>query len=250
LKDRNSHSRLKSPLFEVCHIELLLECVPFGGPLFLLWLQVATAVPTEFDDRDFPISNSSLPNPLELFLLSTRTYASQEIIAEQIQCYNLPYSGLGFLSHSLTYYTIVCMGFSARPLAPWVQTSSSCRKWNGFLSVAQLLASNIVAIITIYRCRQDWPFILIAVWHAVLSSTLVCMAIHRVRLAAGDEEDDYSPFGWLGLYALGVIVRLVGVFASVKEVWEIQGVRDMTGAVHWWLHCACYGNHLWGEILL
>jgi hypothetical protein len=93
------------------------------------------------------------------------------------------------------------------------------------LTIAQLLASNIVAIITIYNCRQDWEFILIGLWHAVLSSTLGCMAIHRIVLASGHKADDAAPFGWLAFYAFGVVAGLVGAFALVKQAWEIQGVE-------------------------
>jgi hypothetical protein len=35
----------------------------------------------------------------------------------EIACYSLPYSGLGFASHVLTYYT-VCLGYGRKPLWP------------------------------------------------------------------------------------------------------------------------------------
>ena len=42
---------------------------------------------------------------------------TQETIS-QITCYALPYGGIGFLSHVLTYYSIVCIGIGVRPIMP------------------------------------------------------------------------------------------------------------------------------------
>jgi hypothetical protein len=40
-------------------------------------------------------------------------------IQGEMQCYSLPYGGLGFASHILTYYTVGLIWAGKRPLKPW-----------------------------------------------------------------------------------------------------------------------------------
>jgi hypothetical protein len=36
-------------------------------------------------------------------------------LPEELRCYSLPYGSLGFVSHALTYYTMICFHFGRRP---------------------------------------------------------------------------------------------------------------------------------------
>ncbi|TEB25446.1 hypothetical protein FA13DRAFT_1765771 [Coprinellus micaceus] len=57
-------------------------------------------------------------------MTSTSTEAL-ESLSEEIKCYNLPYGALGFASHVLTYYTILCLWFGRKPLWPFSRVSYS-----------------------------------------------------------------------------------------------------------------------------
>lgn len=188
------------------------------GIVFHLFLQSATAAAPAEINATASFDHVTVSN----------TTSVQAKVSSEILSYNLPYGGLGFLSHVLTYYTALCIGIGVRPLSPWKDTSRKCEVSNYLLAIVQLIASNVVAVITMYRCRKEWEFILISSWHVFLSTTLGVMVIHRASLRKDD--DSRGPFIWLAFYVIGVIGGLVGVFSLVIRTWEIQAVKDITYA--------------------
>ena len=88
-------------------------------------------------------------------------------ISDALKCYSLPYGGIGFLSHILTYWTILCLGFGRKPYWPWSRLSAG--KFDVCLSSLQVVATVSIAILTIARCRSRWQFVCIAVWKLVMS---------------------------------------------------------------------------------
>ena len=85
----------------------------------------------------------------------------------EIVCYSLPYGGLGFASHVLTYYTIVCLAFGRRPLWPFKRIKHSIF---GFcLSVVGLVVGLLVTVVTIRRCRNHWQLLVLAIWKLSMS---------------------------------------------------------------------------------
>lgn len=178
-------------------------------------------------------------------------------IAEQIQCYNLPYGGIGFLSHVLTYYAIACVGLGLRPLTPWLLTT----RWTFdiVISLISLTTSNTMAIITMYNCRHEWQFLLLGVWNAIVSCTLGAMCIHRCKIIRAESEPaegvgclrtsrvlgirtdkDYTlselfsdkkallPFWWLAPYMIGVVIGLTGLISLVIRYWGEPQVQTVT----------------------
>lgn len=90
--------------------------------------------------------------------------------AEEMQCYGLPYGGLGFASHLITYYTLVCMWCRVKPYAPWKKLESP---WLDFaLGAFSMIISVSLATFTIIRCRNRWQFMVIAIWKIFMSATL------------------------------------------------------------------------------
>ena len=148
------------------------------------------------------------------------------IIQEEIMCYGIPYGGIGFASHIITYYTIIALWFGVKPFMP--RSPLTHHKWDGFMAFVTLAGGNAMAIVTVIRCRKRWQFVLIAVWKICLSTTLALTAftnavILSIRKA---NDDDPGPDGqplpsimWIGLYVLGLIIGMVGVFSLVKETW-------------------------------
>src|SRR5271156_745738 len=91
-------------------------------------------------------------------------------LQDEIKCYSLPYGGIGFLSHLLTYYTILCLWQLRRPYFPLRRMVYG--RIDIFLSIIQIIVTFTVAIFTMVQCRQSWEFTLIAVWRFGLSLTV------------------------------------------------------------------------------
>ena len=88
----------------------------------------------------------------------------------QIKCYSLPYGALGFVSHILTYYTIVCMWYRRKPYMPW---KSMRHPWfDTIIGIISLTWTVAITVFTIFRCRNGWQYMLIAVWKLFMSITL------------------------------------------------------------------------------
>lgn len=170
-------------------------------------------------------------------------------IADEIRCYSLPYGGVGFVSHILTYWTILWLSFGRRPY--WPSSRLSAGKVDLCLSFIQLTITVGLASFTIVRCRSRWQFILLAVWKLTMSATVGFWGIWAsikaiknkgiaydiVKKAEGAEADGpkpYSVFGYnfltLLIYSLSMTVGLVGVISLAVEnfadpqVWKITAV--------------------------
>jgi hypothetical protein len=104
-------------------------------------------------------------------------------------CYGLPYGGIGFASHIMSYWTVWCLYKSLRPLQP----TKYLNRWLfdlvlGSFSLLSTLAFSILAVVS---CRLNWPFVLIAIWKMIFSFFMTCMSIHRaltVRKKMGERE--------------------------------------------------------------
>jgi hypothetical protein len=90
----------------------------------------------------------------------------------EIQCYGLPYGGLGFASHIITYFTVVCLWLRRDPLMPWKKIHHPWRSF--YLGLVSMILSVGFALFTIIRCASTWQFVTIAVWKTVLSTFLGC----------------------------------------------------------------------------
>jgi hypothetical protein len=107
---------------------------------------------------------------------NSTTSAVYNTLAKEIQCYSLPYGGLGFVSHVLTYYTIVCLWNGRKPMMPWRPVKYS---WFDLtLGVVGLCASTAMSIVTIVKCRNTWQLLVIAVWKLSVSFLNGITAIH------------------------------------------------------------------------
>jgi len=159
--------------------------------------------------------------------------------AQEIQCYALPYGGLGFLSHALTYYQIIIVSFHRTPLAPWRKLSLDYRfkasfsvLWDITINVISMIWSVTLAGFTISSCRNSWPFVLIGVWKATLSISLNAVGITRVLMAPSLlRRNDKKPKALWGtfLYAFGTIVGSVGLLYLVhKTFWQQPVIRIET----------------------
>ena len=157
---------------------------------------------------------------------------------DEIKCYSLPYGGIGFLSHVLTYWTILVLGFGRKPYWPWSRLSAG--KFDLCLSIMQLFITVAIASFTIARCRSRWQFILLAVWKLVMGMVVGAWGISASRNAMKASKYDplhKSPRIWssedatwltLFIYAAAAVVGLVGLISLVVENFRIPGVWKIT----------------------
>ncbi len=148
---------------------------------------------------------------------------------QEIQCYLLPYGWIGIISHLLTYCQVIYLGLLRSPIT-WGHLS--CRPFDFFLNTISLLATVPFAIWTIVRCRQSSELALVSVWVTLLVITQGCMAIHA---AVTNKEEVGDPFWWLALYAVGILIGLLGIIAIVAQQIraggkEAQNVKIVTGS--------------------
>lgn len=130
----------------------------------------------------------------------------------EIACYSLPYGGVGFASHILTYYTIICLGFGRTPFLPCKPVRNG--KWGLVLAVAGLLAGFILSTLTMVRCRNHWQLLAMAVWKFSMSLFNGIVGIHVAAQNYAETKDQseneggqrdegpkYRPwvFGWFAI---------------------------------------------------
>jgi hypothetical protein len=170
--------------------------------------------------------------------------------AGQIQCYSLPYGAIGFISHILTYWTLICIMKGKQPLLFWKPLTW---KWWGVWLAALMLALTIaISVWTIVRCRADWRVLVIAVWKLTMSATLGCVCLHRALMMERDvggkgyhpveaetlnigsgEKTTKVPWqllAWLPLYGCGIIVGMSGLISLVHHNWHNHLVQLVTVA--------------------
>jgi hypothetical protein len=161
---------------------------------------------------------------------------------EQIQCYNLPFGGLGMLSHILTFYTAIMLLLGRTPLLPsgkrlrfsWVELT---------LAILTLLGSVPISIITIYSCRDRWEYACIAVWKLTLSIALAAINSHQGtvifrhhRQAVKEKKTTYTNPRSNSGRVRAVLSRLNGPKISIEVDWSSQ-----SGA-YWWLSAYTTGT--------
>ncbi|TFK65008.1 hypothetical protein BDN72DRAFT_220200, partial [Pluteus cervinus] len=123
----------------------------------------------------------------------------------EMACYSLPYGGLGFASHVLTYYTLFCLWNGVSPFWPVREVRYS--KFDLILSSIGLTTSSGMAIYTLVKCRNSWQLLTIGVWKLSVSlmngitslnvAALVFKASRkakrRAKAAALEAEETGSP---------------------------------------------------------
>jgi hypothetical protein len=97
-----------------------------------------------------------------------------------MECYSLPFGGLGFVSHIITYYTIIVLGSGRSPLLPWKSLKYSW--FNLCLSLVGLMGGFAIAVFTLVACRNHWQFLVIGIWKLSMSVVNGAVGIHAATL--------------------------------------------------------------------
>ncbi|KAK8068885.1 hypothetical protein PG994_005501 [Apiospora phragmitis] len=96
----------------------------------------------------------------------------QAIKVDEAACYALPFGGIGFASHMLTYYMAALLVLGRQPLRPWKRLSH--RRSDIVLGSVQLVITVVLTSISIRRCWRSWPFATLGVW---MLTTSVCISV-------------------------------------------------------------------------
>ena len=145
-------------------------------------------------------------------------FGERSTLQTEIQCYSLPYGGIGFLSHVLTYWTLYCLWFSRRPLGPCRPLKGNSRA-DVVIGVTTLIGCVSLAIVTMSRCRNRWQFVLIAFSKLCLSLTCGITTLHASHNCERYDVDKHfdQNFAWVAIHVLGLIIGFVGLGSLVKQ---------------------------------
>lgn len=145
--------------------------------------------------------------------------------AQEVQCYSIPYGGIGFASHILTYYTLACLWYGRKPL--WPTSPLEHIFLDSLWAVLTLILAVGLAVFTIIRCRNRYEFMLIAIWKIFMTTVLVCTTI-SAPLIKRNKGNTKKSIRWVILYFPGLTVGFVGLCPLVKENWGNNVVRIVT----------------------
>lgn len=187
-----------------------------------------------------------IPVPMEIHIpswLQPMIPRKGTTIQEEIKCYSLPYGGIGFLSHFLTYWAIFWLGFGRRPY--WPTKRLSAGRTDIALSLIQVIVSVLIAGFTISRCRNRWQFMLIAIWKVIMSVEVGIWGLRASWLVmkrrrggykyTGEQDriiwrfDDWTPYTLI-FYSLGMIVGMVGLLALVWRARHDKQILQISAA--------------------
>ncbi|KDR68517.1 hypothetical protein GALMADRAFT_256737 [Galerina marginata CBS 339.88] len=196
-----------------------------------------------------------VPIPRDLVLPNPRGLLSSSIVpekgatlVEEIRCYGLPYGGLGFASHILTYYTLACLWHYRKPLWPLRRliyiihralAGYLCNRcpeipakeleYTGFnyaTGAISLIFTVALSIFTMVKCANSWQLVAIASSKLLLSFVSGVTALHAAgsvasfsdyRLLKDWQEHVPTEMRWLVLTWLGMFPAMTGLGSIVHE---------------------------------
>lgn len=146
---------------------------------------------------------------------------------QEIECYGLPYGGLGFFSHILTYYTAAMHIAGRRPLLPW--TELTAKPTAIITCLFSVILSVMLSAFMMSSCRNDWQFTVIAFWKLTLSFSLNAVAfINALNSKEKVRDVPVSMFGTI-FYWFGSVIGIIGVFDFVHRTCGDRNVKIITG---------------------
>jgi hypothetical protein len=133
-------------------------------------------------------------------LLSSQTSSSSPSLSEEIQCYSLPYGGIGLISHILTFYTVFWVGRDRRPLFPLKKLTQ--HGLDAMLGVLVMIATTVLCINVFVRCKDHWPLLFLGIWmwFSGLLNGVVAVHVALLRRHYSDvdhiDEEHAPPWIW------------------------------------------------------
>ncbi|TFK31959.1 hypothetical protein BDQ12DRAFT_639416 [Crucibulum laeve] len=153
-----------------------------------------------------------------------------DTLMEEMKCYSLPYGGLGFASHVLTYYAIICLWARRSPIWPFRRVN--CSKLDLSLGIVGLALSVGLSIFAIVMCKNTWQLLVIAVWKMSMSMLNGITAVHAAVVVMNGGKSTGEAAWWIVLYLPGMFAGMSGLMSLVVKHWYDAGVRKITIAFY------------------
>jgi len=201
-------------------------------PLVFLFPHFTTAYPNLPSAHDIVNStvHSLLPNK------------GNGTVIDELSCYSLPYGGIGFAGHVLTYWTVALLVAGRRPIQPWEDLKY--QKVDLAFDALSLILSLPFAILTIYRCLSTWQYVLLAVWKTTLAISLSAISFQRswsipkdiqdmkIRKSLAQNQAAYQPIPGDANSIYGGVSRNSAVKENGDHTDDGPGVK---WSLLWWL---------------
>jgi len=183
-----------------------------------------------------PMFLSALSDPSGLSLPQILNPQKGTTLSGEIECYSLPYGGLGFASHVMTYWTISCLSLGRRPL--WPSSRLRYERWDNWLAILGLVGGTALASFTAIRCRNTWELLVIGIWAMSMSITNGLVGIHAswaIRRAASKSNTPSQTSTIWSSPSLPHMTGLCNPHPDYKLVDELSKTKANTRSVWWWL---------------
>jgi len=147
-------------------------------------------------------------------------------IPDILACYGIPYGGLGFLSHVLTYYTMICLACGKKPLMPWKPIKES-GPFSFITCMIGTLVGVILAIYTTAKCHAYWQLTFMGIWKIGFSTFNGLVGLVASPKPEGEEEISQTVVMVIGVgfYILSQIFCVAGIISLVVLSWEGHHAR-------------------------
>lgn len=182
-----------------------------------------------------PVDSSPVPSQFGDWLHGQLLPKAGVTLVEEIKCYGLPYGGIGFVSHILTYYTAYMIVLRKSPLLPRPGTDLQHSRIGFALGLLSLIGTVPITAMTMGACRYRWQLVCIGVWKLTMSFTFCTLCFHQsILLAMEGTRIDHRRQGkimlWFFLYHAGTIVGMVGLLDLVSQLFsQSRDIRIITG---------------------
>jgi hypothetical protein len=159
-------------------------------------------------------------------IITNSTHASiKSTLVEEMQCYTLPYGGIGFVFHLFIYWTLYRLSIGK---CPWRLTKLKCPDLDFWFALAGLIGGVTLAIYSAVRCRHHWPLVLLAVWRIIFTLTLCIAALITADGIPNAALEFDDIFVVLLFYLLGMVIQFAGLGFLARISWADRRVRIIT----------------------
>jgi len=145
---------------------------------------------------------------------------------EEIKCYNLPYGGIGFLTHLIAFWMVIWLGLGMTPIWPVKELTN---RWAiTVIGLLSFFGAVPIVLLNILQCRARWQFVCLGVWKLTTSFIMVGI-VFRQAFRPSRRAIGCAMFFWLGLYGVGTVVGMTGLMDLVRRTWDDgHGVKTVT----------------------
>ncbi|KAF2192800.1 hypothetical protein K469DRAFT_717395 [Zopfia rhizophila CBS 207.26] len=134
---------------------------------------------------------------------------------EHMQCFALPYGGIGFVMHNLANWALFYLVCDE---SPWRNEPIKHAKINFYFAFLGVLGGPGIAIYNAIRCKDYWPLILVSLWKGAFALTTNAASMVSSWALIKNHENDDAIYG-IFLYPLTIVIGLAGLGVVMEQGW-------------------------------